>query len=84
MHTRRFGSVTCPSACVFIFSVVHVKGFTMEAKRMAQKSVRLGNALLNAGAVQAARCHSEAALLRVHKVGGRYYSSIVVSRNSAQ
>lgn len=37
---------------------------------MAKKSVRLGNALLNAGWVQAARCHSEAALFRVHKVGG--------------
>lgn len=38
---------------------------------MAQKSFRLGTTLLNAGAVQAARWYSEAALLRVHKVGGR-------------
>lgn len=43
---------------------------------MAQKSVRLGNTLLNAGSVQAARCSSEAALLRVDKVGGRYCSSV--------
>lgn len=40
---------------------------------MAQKSLRLGNVLLNAGSVQAAQCRSEAALLRVQKVGGRHY-----------
>eukprot|EP00752_Nemacystus_decipiens_P005163 g4686.t1 len=47
--------------------LMQLHGLTVEAKRMAQKSVRLGNALLNAGSVQAAQCRSDAALLRVHK-----------------
>lgn len=42
-----------------------------KAQRMAHKSVRLGNTLRNSGGVQAAQCYSEAALLRVHQVGGR-------------